>query len=145
VRVAMCAIHDAVPPVQQSRTDASNENQPTHTKESNNLANIGVDLRYVTRYGSDDTKRYRHKGLKRLHEEDDPRGIVAEHSDKLRDILASARCGPDGSRYGCARLQTASAQRPGERFLGGNGSCKLAGHFSFADHDAFDVDYVDYH
>ena len=30
----------------------------------------------------------RHKGLKRLYEGDDPRGVIAEHSDKLRDILA---------------------------------------------------------
>jgi toxin HigB-1 len=30
----------------------------------------------------------RHKGLKRLHEDDDPRGVIAEHADKLRDILA---------------------------------------------------------
>ena len=30
----------------------------------------------------------RHKGLKRLHEDDDPRGVMAEHAEKLRDILA---------------------------------------------------------
>jgi len=30
----------------------------------------------------------RHKGLKRLHEDDDPRGVIAEHEMKLRDILA---------------------------------------------------------
>lgn len=30
----------------------------------------------------------RHKGLKRLHEDDDPRGVLAEHIEKLRDILA---------------------------------------------------------
>ena len=29
-----------------------------------------------------------HKGLKRLHEDDDPRGVNAEHVEKLRDILA---------------------------------------------------------
>lgn len=29
----------------------------------------------------------RHKGLKRLHEDDDPRGVIADHADKLRDIL----------------------------------------------------------
>ena len=29
----------------------------------------------------------RHKGLKRLHEDDDPRGVKAEHAEKLRDIL----------------------------------------------------------
>ena len=30
----------------------------------------------------------RHKGLKRLYEDDDQRGVIAEHADKLRDILA---------------------------------------------------------
>jgi len=30
----------------------------------------------------------RHKGLKRLHENDNPRGVMAEHVIKLRDILA---------------------------------------------------------
>jgi proteic killer suppression protein len=30
----------------------------------------------------------RHRGLKRLHEDDDPRGVLAEHVAKLRDILA---------------------------------------------------------
>ncbi|MGH6980127.1 MAG: type II toxin-antitoxin system RelE/ParE family toxin [Stellaceae bacterium] len=30
----------------------------------------------------------RHKGLKRLYERDDPRGVAGEHVAKLRDILA---------------------------------------------------------
>ena len=30
----------------------------------------------------------RHKGLRRLHDNDDPRGMTAEHAPKLRDILA---------------------------------------------------------
>jgi proteic killer suppression protein len=30
----------------------------------------------------------RHKGLRRLHEDDDPRGVAAAHAEKLRDILA---------------------------------------------------------
>jgi proteic killer suppression protein len=30
----------------------------------------------------------RHKGLRRLYEEDDHRGVLAEHAEKLRDILA---------------------------------------------------------
>jgi toxin HigB-1 len=30
----------------------------------------------------------RHKGLKRLYENDDPRGVMAGHVIKLRDILA---------------------------------------------------------
>jgi|ERR1019366_1689854 proteic killer suppression protein len=36
----------------------------------------------------------RHKGLKRLYEDDDPRGVMAEHVVKLRDILAR----PDAGR-----------------------------------------------
>ncbi|MBB6144872.1 proteic killer suppression protein [Silvibacterium bohemicum] len=30
----------------------------------------------------------RHKGLKRLYEEDSTREIIREHAEKLRDILA---------------------------------------------------------
>ena len=30
----------------------------------------------------------RHKGLKHLYENDDPRGVFAEHSIKVRDIFA---------------------------------------------------------
>ncbi len=30
----------------------------------------------------------RHKGLKRLYEDDDPRGVIGQHTEKLRDILA---------------------------------------------------------
>jgi hypothetical protein len=30
----------------------------------------------------------RHKGLRRLYQDDDPRGVLAEHAEKLRDILA---------------------------------------------------------
>jgi len=30
----------------------------------------------------------RHKGLRRLFEDDDPRGVMREHAEKLTDILA---------------------------------------------------------
>ena len=30
----------------------------------------------------------RHKGLRRLYEDDDSRGVIREHAEKLRDILA---------------------------------------------------------
>jgi toxin HigB-1 len=29
----------------------------------------------------------RHKGLKRLYEDDDHRGVVSQHAERLRDIL----------------------------------------------------------
>jgi proteic killer suppression protein len=33
-------------------------------------------------------RSFRHKGLKRLYEEDDARGIFSEHLMKVKDILA---------------------------------------------------------
>lgn len=72
----------------------------------------------------------RHKGLKRLHEEDDPRGVIAEHADKLRDILARLD----------AVLTVSDMDVPGlrlhplkgrEKGFCGNGSRKLARHFPF--------------
>jgi toxin HigB-1 len=87
----------------------------------------------------------RHRGLRRLYEDNDPRGVMAEHAEKLRDILA--------------RLDAAGAvtdmDLPGFRLhpLRGN----LRGYwavtvranwrviFRFADGEASEVDYVDYH
>jgi toxin HigB-1 len=45
-------------------------------------------MRYVTRYAGFVIRSIRHKGLRRLHEDDDPRGAIVEHTEKLRDILA---------------------------------------------------------
>jgi len=87
----------------------------------------------------------RHKGLKRLYEEDDPRGVVAEHAAKLRDILA---------RLDAAGTVT-DMDLPGFRLHRLKGALKgfwavtvRANRrviFRFADGDALDVDYVDYH
>jgi proteic killer suppression protein len=38
-----------------------------------------------------------HKGLRRLYEEDDPRGVMREHTEKLRDILARLDAAADAS------------------------------------------------
>jgi proteic killer suppression protein len=87
----------------------------------------------------------RHKGLKRLHEDDDPRGVFAEHAVKLRDILA---------RLDAARV-VADMDMPGFRWHSLKGGFKGLWAvtvranwrviFRFVDPDAFDVDYVDYH
>ena len=49
-------------------------------------------LRYALRLGM--IRSIRHKGFKRFHEDDDARGLTAEHVIKLRDILARL----DGAR-----------------------------------------------
>jgi proteic killer suppression protein len=87
----------------------------------------------------------RHKGLRRLYEDDDRRGVTADHAVKLRDILA--------------RLDAASSELdmdlPGFRLHALKG--ELKGYwavtvranwrviFRFAHGDVLDVDYVDYH
>jgi proteic killer suppression protein len=90
-------------------------------------------------------RSFRHKGLKRLHQDDDPRGVIAEHAEKLRDILA--RLDAAGT--------TADMDLPGFRLHALKG--KLRGFwavtvranwrviFRFAGRDVFDVDYLDYH
>jgi toxin HigB-1 len=87
----------------------------------------------------------RHRGLRRLYEDNDPRGVMAEHAEKLRDILA---------RLDAARVVT-DMDLPGFRLhpLRGN----LRGYwavtvranwrviFRFAEGEASEVEYVDYH
>ena len=53
----------------------------------------------------------RHKGLKRLYEDDDPRGVMAEHVEKLRDILARLDAARIADGYGLTWLPAACAQR----------------------------------
>jgi toxin HigB-1 len=87
----------------------------------------------------------RHKGLKRLYEEDDPRGVMAEHAVKLRDILArldAARTVADMDMAGF-RLHPLKGQLKGFHAVTVRANWRVI--FRFADHDAQDVDYIDYH
>ena len=87
----------------------------------------------------------RHKGLRRLYEDDDTRGVMAEHVVKLRDILArldAARAVADMDLPGF-RLHPLKGQWKGFWAVTVRANWRVI--FRFADHDAFDVDYVDYH
>jgi toxin HigB-1 len=87
----------------------------------------------------------RHKGLKRLYEADAPRGLVAEHVVKLRDILArldAARSANDMDVPGFG-LHPLKGDRKGFWAVTVRANWRVI--FRFADRDAFDVDYVDYH
>jgi len=87
----------------------------------------------------------RHKGLKRLYEDDDRRGINSQHAKQLRDILARLD----------AAIVPADMDLPGFRFhllkgeLKGFWAVTVRANwrviFRFAEGDAIDVDYVDYH
>jgi toxin HigB-1 len=87
----------------------------------------------------------RHKGLKRLYEEDDPRGVVAEHAGKLRDILArldAAGTVTDMDLPGF-RLHPLKGALKGFWAVTVRANWRVI--FRFADGDALGVDYADYH
>jgi proteic killer suppression protein len=87
----------------------------------------------------------RHKGLKRLYEDDDPRGVIAEHAVKLHDILVrldAARAVADMDMPGF-RLHALKGELKGFWAVTVRANWRVI--FRFADHDALDVDYLDYH
>jgi proteic killer suppression protein len=87
----------------------------------------------------------RHKGLKRLHEDDDARGVIGEQTEKLRDILArldAASTIADLDLPGF-RLHSLKGQLRGFWAIVVRANWRVT--FRFAEGDAWDVDYVDYH
>jgi proteic killer suppression protein len=87
----------------------------------------------------------RHKGLRRLYEEDDPRGVMAEHAKKLRNILTrleAARTVTDMDIPGF-RLHALKGERAGFWAVTVRANWRVI--FRFDESDAFEIDYVDYH
>ena len=87
----------------------------------------------------------RHKGLRRLHEDDDRRGVISEHAEKLRDILArldAASSAADMDLPGF-RLHPLKGELKGFWAVTVRANWRVI--FRFADGEALDVDYVDYH
>jgi toxin HigB-1 len=87
----------------------------------------------------------RHKGLRRLYEEDDARGVAGEHVAKLRDILVRL----DGARAETDMDVPGFRLHPLQEELNGMWAVTVRANwrviFRFADRDVVDVDYVDYH
>jgi proteic killer suppression protein len=87
----------------------------------------------------------RHKGLKRLFQEDDASGVNPEHVGKLRNILArlsAARVVADMDLPGF-RLHALKGEMKGFWALTVRANWRVV--FRFEDGYAEDVDYVDYH
>ena len=87
----------------------------------------------------------RRKGLKRLYEDDDARGVMNEHVVKLRDILArldAAGTIVDLDLPGF-KLHPLKGDLKGFWAVTERANWRVV--FHFADGDAMDVDYVDYH
>jgi len=87
----------------------------------------------------------RHKGLKRLYQDDDPRGVIREHAAKLRDILARLDAAGTVSDMDLPgfRLHPLKGELKGHWAVAVRANWRVV--FRFAEGDVLDVDYVDYH
>lgn len=88
---------------------------------------------------------FRHKGLKHLYDEDDARGVLAEHTTKLRNILArldASSVAEDMDLPGF-KLHTLKGDFKGFWAVTVRANWRVV--FRFVQGNAFDVDYLDYH
>ena len=91
-------------------------------------------------------RSFRHKGLRRLFEEDRIAGISPAHAEKLRDILTALNgaARPEQMDFPGFRLHPLKGRRKGEWAVTVSGNWRVT--FAFDDEgDAVDVDYLDYH
>jgi proteic killer suppression protein len=88
---------------------------------------------------------FRHKGLKRLYGEDDPRGVLAEHVSKLRNILArlDAAASQEDLNLPGFRLHALKGRYKGFWAVTVRANWRVI--FRFSAGNAIDVDYLDYH
>jgi proteic killer suppression protein len=88
---------------------------------------------------------FRHKGLKKLYENDDPRGVLSEHLPKLRNILArlDAAASIEDLNLPGFRLHPLKKDLKGYWAVIVQANWRVI--FRFADGKATDVDYLDYH
>lgn len=87
----------------------------------------------------------RHKGLKRLYEDDDPRGLFAEHVEKVRDILARLDAAATASDLDVPGFRLHRLKGDLSEFWAVTVRANWRVIFRFENGDAFDVNYVDYH
>ncbi len=91
-------------------------------------------------------RSFRHRGLKRLYEEDSPRGVPASFAPKLKDMLSAidtAAAIEDVALFPGWRLHRLKGDLAGHWSLTVSGNWRLV--FRFEDGDAMDLDLVDYH
>lgn len=91
-------------------------------------------------------RSFRHKGLKRLFEDDDPRGVPAGQARKLADVLGALDTAEEPGDVG---LFPGWRLHPLKGDLKGFWSVTITGNwrvvFRFEKGDALDVDLTDYH
>jgi toxin HigB-1 len=87
----------------------------------------------------------RHKGLKRLFEGDDPRGVTSQHVSKLRDVLARLDAAGAVADMDLPGFRLHSLKGDFRGFWAVTVRANWRVIFRFENGAASDVDYVDYH
>jgi toxin HigB-1 len=102
-------------------------------------------MRYVTRYALTVIRSIRHKGLRRLYEDDDARGVIVQHAEKLRDILARLDSAGDISDLDLPgfRLHPLKGEFRGFWAVTVRANWRVI--FRIFNREVLDVDYLDYH
>ena len=88
----------------------------------------------------------RHKGLRRLFEEDDARGVPSQFAGKLRNILSflnAANTPEEAAPFPGLRLHPLRGDMRGMWSVTVSGNWRIV--FRLERGDAHDVDFVDYH
>lgn len=124
------------------------------TVDRNNGVGGEVDNRHVAGYnGRSDLfqhppaviRKIRHKGLKKLYEDDSAAKVNPDHAGKLRRILArlDAASGPQDMNLPGYRLHKLKGKLEGYWSVEVSGNWRVI--FRFEGGHATDVDFVDYH
>jgi len=88
---------------------------------------------------------FRHKGLKRLYEEDSVRLLPPEFIERLRGILAALDAAQDVRDMDRPSLRLHSLKGNLKGFWAVTVRANWRVIFRFQDGNAFDVDFIDYH
>ena len=86
-----------------------------------------------------------HKGLRRLHEHDDSRGLPADLTNRIERILDDLACatGPHDMDRPAYRLHPLKGDRRGQWSVRVSGNWRIV--FRFVHGEAVGVDLIDYH
>ena len=88
---------------------------------------------------------FSHKGLKRLYEQDDHRGVQPKHADKIKRILSRLEqaAQPEDMALPGYRLHKLHGDRTGQWAVRVSGNWRIV--FRFEGGNVHDVDLCDYH
>lgn len=90
-------------------------------------------------------RSFKHKGLKKLFEDDDRKGVNPQHAEKLLDLLdrLDAAVSAEDMIFPGSGFHRLIGDRKGEYSVSVSGNWRLT--FEFENGDAYNVNYEDYH